>query len=111
MIIYTMKVIFVKCLILMCVLFLYQNVKNVKVYLMVNVKLTTSSAKCVMKTHKYFSKGSFYSFKTKVWSLLIYIVSLRIIQRFHLLQITLITLKLQSFAINFTNQLGLLYLT
>ena len=39
---------------------------------------------------------------TKVWSLLIYIVSLRI---------TLIILKLLSFVINITNQLGLLYLT
>ena len=41
----------------------------------------------------------------------IYIVSLRIIQWFHLFQITLIILKLLSFVINILNQLGLLYLT
>ena len=48
---------------------------------------------------------------TKVLSLLIYIVSSSIIPRFHLFQITLIILKLLSFVINITNQLGLLYLT
>ena len=34
---------------------------------MVNVKMATLSAKIVLKTLKYFSKGSFYSFK-KSWS-------------------------------------------
>ena len=56
MIIYTMKAIFLKCQILM--FFLFQNVKDVKVDLMVNVKMVTLSAKYVLKTHKYFSKGS-----------------------------------------------------
>ena len=62
MIIYTIKVIFLKCTILMC-FFLFWNVKNVKEDLMVNVKMAKLSAKFVLKTHKYFSKGSFYSFK------------------------------------------------
>ena len=61
MIIYAMKVIFLKCQILVFVF--YWNVKNVKVNLMVNVKMATLSAKFVLKTHKYFSKGSLYSFK------------------------------------------------
>ena len=61
MIIYTMKVIFLKCQILM--LFLFWNVKDLKVDLMVNVKMVTLSTKLVLKTHKYFFKGSFYSFK------------------------------------------------
>ena len=43
--------------------FLLWNVKNVKVDLMVNVEMATISAKVVLKTQKYFSKGSFYSFK------------------------------------------------
>ena len=63
MIIYTMKVTFLKCQSLIFVLF--WNVKNVKVDLMVNVKMATFKAKSksVLKTLKYFSKGSFYSFK------------------------------------------------
>ena len=48
MIIYTMKVMFQKCKILM-VFFLFWNVKNVKIDLMVNVKMATLSAKCVLK--------------------------------------------------------------
>ena len=44
------------------VVFLFWNVKNVKVDLMVNVKVATLSAKFVLKTLKYFSKGSFFSF-------------------------------------------------
>ena len=36
--------------------------KNVKVDLMVNVKMATLSAKFVLKTLKYFSKGSFFGF-------------------------------------------------
>ena len=36
--------------------------KNVIVDLMVNVKMATLSAKFVLKTLKYFSKGSFFSF-------------------------------------------------
>ena len=47
MIIYTMKVIFLKCQILM--FFLFWNVNNEKVYLMVNVKMATLSAKFVLK--------------------------------------------------------------
>ena len=62
MIIYTMKVIYQKCQILM-IFFFFWNVKDVKVDLMVNVKMVTFSAKLVLKTHKYFSKGSFYSLK------------------------------------------------
>ena len=42
------------------VFFLFWNVKNVKVDLMVNVKMATLSAKFVLKTLKYFSKGSFF---------------------------------------------------
>ena len=64
MIIYSLKVIFLKCQILM--FFLFWNVKNVKVDLMVNVKMATIGSKSVLKTHKYFSKGSFYSFKYTV---------------------------------------------
>ena len=45
------------------VFFLFRNVKNIKVDLMPNVKMATLCAKFVLKTHKYFSKGSFYSFK------------------------------------------------
>ena len=59
--IYTMKVSFLKCQILM--FFLLLNVKNVKVGIMVNIKMATLSAKFVLKTLKYFSKGSFFSFK------------------------------------------------
>ena len=47
MIIYTMKATFLKCQILM--FFLFWNVKNVKVDLMVNVKMATLSAKFVLK--------------------------------------------------------------
>ena len=47
MIIYTMKLIFLKCQILM--FFLFLNVKNVKVDLMVNVKMAILSAKFVLK--------------------------------------------------------------
>ena len=47
MLIYTMKVIFLKCQILM--FFLFWNVKNVKVDLLVNVKMATFSAKFVLK--------------------------------------------------------------
>ena len=47
MIIYTIKVTFLKCQILM--FFLFWNVKNVKVDLMVNVNMATLSAKCVLK--------------------------------------------------------------
>ena len=47
MIIYTMKVTFLKCQILM--FFLFWNVKDVKVDLMVNVKMATLSAKFVLK--------------------------------------------------------------
>ena len=47
MIIYTMKATFLKCQIL--VIFLFWNVKNVKVDLMVNVKMATLSAKFVQK--------------------------------------------------------------
>ena len=61
MIIYTMKVTFLKCQILRR-FFLFWNVKNVKVDLMVNVKMATLSAKFVLKTLKYFSKGSFFGF-------------------------------------------------
>ena len=43
MIIYTIKATFLKCQILM-VFFLFWNVKNVKVDLMVNVKMATLSA-------------------------------------------------------------------
>ena len=49
MIIYTMKVTFQKCLIL--ILFLFWNVENVKVDLMVNVKMATLSTKFVLKKH------------------------------------------------------------
>ena len=48
MIIYTMKATFLKCQILMG-FFLFWNVKNVKVDLMVNVKMATLSAKFVLK--------------------------------------------------------------
>ena len=41
MIIYTMKVTFLNCQIFMCVFFLFWNLKNVKVDLMVNVKMAT----------------------------------------------------------------------
>ena len=44
---YTMKVTFLKCQILM--IFLFWNVKNLKVDLMVNVKMATLSAKFVLK--------------------------------------------------------------
>ena len=44
------------------VFFLFWNVKNVKVDLMVNVKMATLSAKFVLKLLKYFSKGSFFGF-------------------------------------------------
>ena len=47
MIIYTMKATFLKCQILM--FFLFWNVKNVKVDLMVNVKMATLSANCTEK--------------------------------------------------------------
>ena len=47
MIIYTMKVSFLKCQILM--FFLFWNVKNVKVDFIVNVKMATLSAKLVLK--------------------------------------------------------------
>ena len=43
MIIYTMKITFLQCQILM--FFLFWNVKNVKVNLMVNVKMTTLNDK------------------------------------------------------------------
>ena len=46
---------------------------------------------------------------TKVLSIFIYIVSSKIIKWFHLFQITLKILKLLSFVINITNQLGLLF--
>ena len=36
--------------------------KNVKVDLMVNVKMAILSAKIVLKTLKYFSKGCFFGF-------------------------------------------------
>ena len=49
MIIYTMKVIFLKCQILM-----FWNVKNVKVDLMVNLKMATLSAKFVLKNAKIY---------------------------------------------------------
>ena len=55
-----MKVIFLKCQILMF-FFLFWNVKDVKADLMVNVKMAILSKTCTEKTHKYFSKGSFYS--------------------------------------------------
>ena len=42
--------------------FLFWNVKNVKLDLMINVKMATLSAKCVLKTLKYFSKGFFFGF-------------------------------------------------
>ena len=48
MIIYTMKVTFLKCQILMF-FFLFWNVKNVKVDLMVKVKMATLNAKFVLK--------------------------------------------------------------
>ena len=48
MIIYTMKVPFLKCQILMG-FFLFRNVKNGKVDLMVNIKMATLSAKFVLK--------------------------------------------------------------
>ena len=54
MIVYTMKVIFLKCQILMG-FFLFWNVKDIKVDIMVNVKIVTLSAKLVLKAHKYFS--------------------------------------------------------
>ena len=44
------------------VVFLLWNVKNVKIDLMVNVKMATLSAKFVLKTLKYFSKGYFFGF-------------------------------------------------
>ena len=47
MIIYTMKVTFLKCQILL--FFLFWNVKNVKVDLMVNVKMATLSIEFVLK--------------------------------------------------------------
>ena len=47
MIIYNMKATFLKCRILMS--FLFGNVKNVKVDLMVNEKMATLSAKFVLK--------------------------------------------------------------
>ena len=47
MIIYTMKVTFLNCQSLM--FFLFWNVKNVKVDLMVNVKMATLSAEFVLK--------------------------------------------------------------
>ena len=56
MIIYTMKATFLKCQILM--FFLFWDVKNVKVDLMVNVKMATLSAKFVLKN----AKGSFFGF-------------------------------------------------
>ena len=46
--------------------FLLWNVKNVKVDLMVNVEIATIGSNSGLKTHKYFSKGSFYSFKYMV---------------------------------------------
>ena len=49
MIIYTMKVTFIKCQILMG-FFLLWNEKNVKVDLMVNLKMAKLSAKFVLKT-------------------------------------------------------------
>ena len=51
MIIHTMKATFLKCQILMG-FFLFWNVKNVKVDLMVNVKMATLSAKFVLKNEK-----------------------------------------------------------
>ena len=48
MIIYIIKVIFLKCQILMCV-FSVLKCKKVKVDLMVNVKMATLSAKFVLK--------------------------------------------------------------
>ena len=47
MILYTMKVTFLKCKSLK--FFLFWNVKNIKVDLMVNVKMATLSAKFVLK--------------------------------------------------------------
>ena len=47
MIIYTMKVIFLKCQIL--IFFLFWNVQDVKVDIMVNVKMATFNAKLVLK--------------------------------------------------------------
>ena len=60
MIIYTMKVTYLKWQIL--IFFLFWNVKNVKVDLMVNIKMATLSAKFDQKTLKYFSEGSFVCF-------------------------------------------------
>ena len=61
MIIYTMKATFLKCQILM--FFSVLECKNVKVDLMVNVKMATLSAKFVLKNAlKYFSKGSLFGF-------------------------------------------------
>ena len=72
MIIYIMKVIFLKRQILMG-FFLFWNVENTKVDLMVNVKMATLSTKFVLKTLKYFSKGSFYGFKLSWLAWLIFI--------------------------------------
>ena len=42
--------------------FLFLDGKKVKVDLMVNVKMAILSAKFVLKTLKYFSKGCFFGF-------------------------------------------------
>ena len=43
--------------------FLFWNVRKVKVDVMVNDKMAILNAKFVLKTHKYFSKRYFYCFK------------------------------------------------
>ena len=58
MIIYTTQVMFLKCLI--SSFFLFWMVRNVKLDLMLNQKMATLS---ILKTHEYFSKGSFNCFK------------------------------------------------